>query len=133
MRKILLLIMLIVIAGVLLYQRFDKREARKINIIVITADQIFSEFEGDEIAATKKFGNQELVVTGIVKSVNNEQDEGRSVTLQVHSQKFGVICRLDKSIGTGTSFTDGEEVKLRGICKGMMIDVVLINCVPETE
>ena len=58
-------------------------------------------------------------------------EEGRtSITLESGSEMFGVICQLDNlTKHARTNFKEGEEIKLKGICTGVLMDVVLVRCV----
>ncbi len=94
------------------------------------AATLFEAFAADESAANAKYLDKVVEVTGKVISVSKTDDGLPSLTLDGGSDMFGVICQMDKFSEHGElGFKEGEEVILRGICTGMLMDVVLVRCV----
>ena len=68
--------------------------------------------------------------SGKIKEVATDENGMMSLTLESGSEMFGVICQMDNlSKHQRTEFEEGEEVKLKGICTGVLMDVVLVRCV----
>ncbi len=96
----------------------------------LSANELFSEFEGDEAAANEKYLDEVIEVEGTVKAVSQDEDGTVSITLSTDGDMFGVICQLDNlSTPKRTEFEVGEKVAFKGICTGMLMDVVLVRCV----
>ena len=100
---------------------------------VLSADDIFSQFEKSEVDANKKFLDKVIEVSGTVQSFNNENLADRNVTLQTESGMFGVICKLDSTYDTKYMVAAGDKIKIKGVCTGMLMDVVLIRCIPTKQ
>ena len=99
----------------------------------LSANELFTAFETDEAAANEKYLDKVVGVEGTVKSVSKDEDGTISVTLSTAGDMFGVICQLDNlSTPKRTEFEVGEKVAFKGICTGMLMDVVLVRCV-ETD
>jgi hypothetical protein len=97
--------------------------------IEVEAVQLFAEFATDEQAANEKYLDKIVAVRGRIIEV--KQDEAMiSVVLETTDMMFGVVCQLDElSVHKRTEFEIGEEVVLKGICTGSLMDVVLVRCV----
>jgi hypothetical protein len=96
----------------------------------IEAPELFTEFETDEATANTKYLDKIVEVSGVVREVSPDEEGQLSVTLDSGSDLFGVICQLDNlTEQKKTDFKVGEEVTLKGICTGMLMDVVLVRCV----
>ena len=96
----------------------------------LPASALFEEFEADEAAANIKYLDKVVEVSGKIISVS-ETDQGLpSLTLDGGGEMFGVICQMDQhSKHQELDFEEGDEVSLRGICTGKLMDVVLVRCV----
>ena len=134
MRKILLIAGFLVIGlGIVAYliynkphQNMQKAEAD----MKVNAEELFSAFASDETAANEKYLDKVLAVTGEVKSVNTSEEGTVTITLNAGSEMFGVTCELDAlSEHAKTDFQPGETITVKGICTGMLMDVVLVRCV----
>ena len=96
----------------------------------LTASGLFSEFEADETAATEKYVGKIVEVQGFVSMVEYISASGvLNITLCDEDQITGVICSF-------TGFTDqnlipslGQNITVRGECSGMLMDVLMNNCV----
>ena len=75
--------------------------------------------------------NKVIEVTGMVQDIL-EDTSGVTVTLQTASGIFGVKCQMDKNENT-SGVGKGKQVKLKGICTGYLMDVVLVRCVKSSN
>jgi len=95
---------------------------------VFTATDLQKAFDEDEAAATAKFVNKIIEVTGIIESVKTGEGNILSVTLKTGSVFSSVICTFPP--GTDSSvFVVGKQVVIRGECSGLLMDILLNNCV----
>ncbi len=100
--------------------------------VVIPATELFAAFESNEAEANRKYLDKVVKVTGIVKEAGPNDDGAISVVLESGSALSGVICELDNlSEQKRTTFEVGEQLTFKGICTGMLMDVVLVRCVLE--
>lgn len=96
----------------------------------IAAAALFADFESDEPTAEAKYLNKIIAVTGTVQEVTTSQEGSISITLESGGELGGVICELDAQVPhPRTNFKIGETITLKGICTGMLMDVVLVRCV----
>jgi hypothetical protein len=102
---------------------------------VTTATDITAEFEKDENEAMKKYIGQDskmivIQISGKITDVKNDTS-GITIALETGDPMNGVSCVLDKfTKGKRTDYKVGEEVKLKGLCTGKTMDVVIDRCVP---
>lgn len=96
----------------------------------LSATEVFAAFEADESAANTQFLDKIVAVSGQVLSVNKDAEGIVSITLDAGKDMFGVICQLDQlSRHPREEFSVGETVSFKGICTGMLMDVVFVRCV----
>jgi hypothetical protein len=94
---------------------------------VLTATVLQKAFENDETAASKKYINKILEVTGIIASVKPSGNNVISISLVTGSDFSSVNCTFT-AISDPSKFKPGDEIKLRGECSGLLMDVLLNNC-----
>jgi hypothetical protein len=133
MKKIIVLLTVLAIAGTIAaYYLYNKPvgslHSRKADVI-IRADSLFSAFESNEADANRKYLNKVILVSGRVQALNSDTG-GTTVSLGTTDGMFGVNCRLeDNSLHSGI-YDIGREVRLKGLCTGYLMDVVMVRCVP---
>lgn len=94
---------------------------------VLSASLLQQAFEDDEAAASTKYINKILEVSGTIASVEPAGDNIVSISLMTGSEISSVIC-TSTSIADPSKFRTGEEITLRGECSGFLLDVLLNNC-----
>ena len=134
MKRILpiLLILAVLGAGIGFYmynkphQNIQKSRAD----IQVSATELFTAFDDNEESANQTYLDKVVEVKGVVAEVTQEDNGITSVRLDSGSDMFGIICQLDNlSEHKRTEFKTGEEVTFKGICTGMLLDVILVRCV----
>jgi len=96
----------------------------------LSAMEVFQAFESDESTANEQYLDKIMAVSGKVRDVSKNEEGIVSVTLDAGQDMFGVICQLDQlSKHPREDFPIGEEVSFKGVCTGMLMDVVLVRCV----
>ncbi len=94
------------------------------------AEQLFSEFEENEAEANIKYLDKIIEVKGTVREMSSDEEGNVSVILNSKNDFSGVICQLDNlTTHKKTKFNPGESVVFKGICAGMLMDVVMVRCV----
>lgn len=126
--KILLLVAAIGAAtGFYLYNKPVKSTSARNVELAVKSDELFNEFSNDENSANGKYLDKVVAVNGTVTRI--EQEDGMQViTLSTASDMFGVICKMEASENNVTVKT-GDVVTVKGICTGMLMDVVMVRCV----
>ena len=134
MKKYLKYVLLVVVLGVAFgYYQYNKphKDINKASSdLKIEAPQLFNEYSNNEATANEKYLDKIVEITGVVREVSPDEEGNTSVTLDSGSEMFGVICQLDNlTEQKKTEFEIGETVTFKGICTGMLMDVVLVRCV----
>lgn len=137
-RSILLLLALIVAAGAVLYGlkeygRGHKDTAGLAAVHSISAADLLAAFQRDEAAATTKYvggAEQVIEVAGAIREVERPSAGIVNVILDTGDDMSGVVCEFTDGT-VPAHWTPGTEVKLKGICTGMLLDIVLVRCVPS--
>lgn len=118
------------IVGYMMWNKPHKNIVKAAPDLVMESANLFSDFETDEAAANTKYLNKLIQVTGVVKLVTKDDDGKVSIVLDSGSELAGVICELDElTEHPRTDFQEGEKLTIKGICTGMLMDVVLVRCV----
>ena len=132
MKKLLIIILLILVAGAtgfyFYYNRPNPSLAEETPVTKATSTELFAMYEQDELAANDKFLNKVVEVKGKVREVRKES-HGEVVLTLDGSDMFGIICRMDPSVSMEDTSLEGDEVSVKGLCTGMLMDVVLVRCV----
>ena len=116
------------LAYITLYNKPHRQIAAEEAIVSLQASVLFNAYTSDEARADSLYLNKVLQVQGVVeKVVNNEQ----GITLVLEgAELFGVSCALAESEKQKASqIKVGNTVTLKGLCNGMLMDVVLVKCV----
>lgn len=129
MKKIVYLSILIIIISILVYFIYNKPHRSVKNEKVsakISAVELFNEYETDELSANKKYLDKVLIVNGTLAQFK-VNDKEYMLILASEDPLFGVSCTLQNSMQK-PAVKIGEKIKIKGICKGYLNDVVLTQC-----
>ena len=117
------------IIGLAMYHKPHQSMTKAKPDYTLSAQALFSEYEADEANSNKKYLDKVIIVSGEVLTSDTESDQTR-ITLDAGGMLGGVICQLDPlSEHSRTSFSPGESVGFKGLCTGMLMDVVLVRCI----
>ncbi len=98
--------------------------------IEISAEDLVQRYEANEAEANKIYNEKIVLVSGTVESISDDAVVV-TVSLKEPDAISGVLCSFDKSTISKDAFTVGEKVKIKGVCTGYLMDVVLTKCVLE--
>ena len=116
--------------GFYMYNKPHQNMTKATAEMQLSANQLFIDYENDEAKANGRYLDKIMEISGKVKEVTTDENGMTSLTLESGSDMFGVICQLDNlTKHERTDFKEGELVKLKGICTGVLMDVVLVRCV----
>lgn len=97
--------------------------------IVLSADQILADFTTDEAVANAKYLEKIIQVKGIVLETKIENNTG-IIILQTNDDFATILCHLTPQETKNISkIKKGQQITLKGICTGFLMDVVLVKCV----
>ena len=135
MKKLVIIVLIIlgsaVAYGFYLFYKPHQGIANKEASFSMESRKLFDEFSQDENASNKKYLGKIICVYG--KVADKAVDSKGTFSLILEGGDFaGVGCQFDKHvISEMQNVRKGEALKIKGVCTGMLMDVVLIDCVPE--
>lgn len=93
------------------------------------ATNIVDAFTQDETAANAKFLGKVVLITGTVSAFEeNKLEKKISVTLKEKEAVAGVICEFADGSIDKQLLVEGNTIKVKGVCTGFLMDVVLTKC-----
>lgn len=116
-----------ILAAIYMYNLKHTDMAKAKPDFIISASALQKAFELDEIAASKKYINKILEVSGKITSVKPADKNVVSISLLTESDLSSVICTFP-AISDPSIFITGNEITLRGECSGFLMDVLMNNC-----
>lgn len=97
--------------------------------VKISSADLLASFIEDESKANSDFVERIIEVKGVVKEVtflNNRY----TVLLQGQGEYACLICDMDEDeVDQINEVTIGDTITLKGVCKGFLMDAILLNCV----
>ena len=131
-RNILILAGAVIIIGALVALYFFNKKHPDLSKVkpeyTLTANELYSAFEEDEATAGEKYLGKVIQVSGRVNSVESS-DSTLTLSLMEEDQFAGVICSFSNENQAFPDINNGNLVTVRGECSGMLMDVLLNNCV----
>jgi hypothetical protein len=130
--KIGLLIALIVIlsaifAGVYLFNKGPVDTGSVKPDFTVSATDLQREFSENEPAASEKYINKIIEVKGIITSVDKAEGNNINISLKTGDDMSSVICTVTGLKGR-ENLRPGNEISVRGVCSGFLMDVLMNNC-----
>jgi len=87
-------------------------------------------FEETEPQANERYLNKVVAITGKLSGIEANEKGDPVLVLETGTALGGVRCTMEsgqtQQIAT---LQEGGEVQVKGICTGMLLDVILIQCV----
>lgn len=99
--------------------------------IIITAAQLYTEYDANQAAADAKYRDKIINVTGIVNDIGILAVDPPYVVLTGGRQYelFGVKCLFStKDEPKLAQLWEGQSLAIQGTCQGYWLDVILRNC-----
>ncbi len=96
----------------------------------LDAAALVKDFQTDENKANSRYLNKLLEVSGTVSDISEDEKGLTNINLGVDGEMAMVSCSMDTTVRRDfTSIKSGQSVRLKGLCSGMLMDVVLVKCV----
>ena len=126
---ILLLFFFGAIIGYKIYNKPHVNVAQEKAAISSTASVLLEAFSADETAANLKYLGKIIQVKGVISKIEIVNKKG-SISLETEALFGSVLCTLtpEESLST-KELKIGQEILLKGICTGFLMDVVLVKCI----
>jgi len=133
MKKVLLILLALGIIGAgvgyYLYNKPTKSVADEKTDFTLKSAELISAFENDEKAANQKYLGKVIEITGNVSEKMKDKDGTIVITL-AGEEISGVRCEMFKDQGDNVKgIKEGDECVIKGHCKGVLMDVVMGDCV----
>jgi hypothetical protein len=131
---ILSITILAAIAGLYEYREFNRRlpDTHYLHAVFnVEAAELVRRFETDESRANPLYADETISVQGIVGAAQRT-DTSATIFLNDGSSMASVMCEFGKrNIGEVKNIRRGDHVRIKGICSGFLMDVILVRCVVE--
>lgn len=114
-------------AWLFVFKKSDLSVASRAIEVEITVNELVSQFESNENLANSEFLDKVILVVGSVESVN-EDSLGISIYLKEPDDLAGVLCNFSSGVVDINTISKGETLKVKGLCSGYLMDVVLNKC-----
>jgi len=114
------------------FRKSETNAASKKTDFYLDASTLLQEYENNEDSANIRYLDKVIVVTGIVESITRDS---LSVSLYLKQKDAisGVICSFDRNALDPVTIQAGTTVKVKGICAGYLMDVVINKCSLEKQ
>lgn len=132
MKKRTLLILLVVAAaaaGLYTWREWQRgvKGAAELDVSEkLAAASLLGAFTGDEPAANARFNEKVVQVSGTVRSIGAPENGKVSVTLETGDPLAGIVCEFAQA--DAPAWRAGQQVEVKGICTGLLMDVILVRC-----
>ena len=123
-------IIILALVGFYFYNEPASRVTNEKPLYELKSDDLLSDYMTDETGANKKYLGKVIEVTGTLINISSE-DQQQEVTLMLNAgeEMAGISCKVNlKSNPEVIKLKSGSQVSIKGICTGMLMDVVLVNC-----
>ena len=135
MKKIILSTFMALFTGLgfayYLYNKPHQGISDEIPAYSLNAEALVSEYDLDEKKANAKYLGKVVEVLGIISEKSKDKKGDYNITLQ-GPDLAGIGCEFEKTIQNKlVNLKEGQKIKVKGICTGILMDVVLVDCVVE--
>ena len=109
------------------FRKADTDVSKKIADFELSAKALVENFEMNEDSANIQFLDKVVQVEGNVNTIS-EKEEAITVYLKENEDLAGVLCGFNPGSINIQSLQVGDIIKVKGICTGYLLDVVLAKC-----
>jgi hypothetical protein len=134
LKKIIIVVLVIAIPlSFYLYKEYHRKPADLTTIrpaVKVNAGAFLDEYENDEVKANHQYLGKTIQVQGTIAEIIKQQDTLANVMIGDAAAMHKVSCLLDKQhIGLINQYKAGQQIIIKGICTGFLMDVELNRCV----
>lgn len=104
-------------------------EEKKAEVTMVSANEISSEYEANEVRADQKYKGKTIQVYGTVKEIKKDIMDNIYVLLQAGDRYSfrNVQCYLDDA-NAASNLSQGQRILVEGECDGLMMNVQMKDC-----
>ena len=130
MKKFLIILLILAAAagsyGYYLYNKPRSGVSEMTTAFTLDAKGFYSEYNTDENTANTKYLGKVIEVTGKIRSVDT--DDRGTINIALETGDMGAVnCQFEKK-DKMPSVVAGNIVRVKGVCSGFLLDVVLVDC-----
>ncbi len=127
---LILIGMLIAYIGYKLYTKPHQDIEQLKPDLTATADQILADYQDEQQGNTKYLGKI-VEVSGTILELNTGQNNTHQIVLDTGDMMARVSCELDYLVDHPklANYKIGDQIRLKGLGAGMVMDIVLDRCV----
>ena len=126
--SVLVLVIALAVVGYKIYNKPHVDVASEKADITITATNLFADYSNDEEKANSTYLDKIVEVKGVIGKIVKEEEKV-IINLNTGDDFGSVLCHLsDSSTVKVKDIKEGESIKVKGICTGFLMDVVLVKC-----
>ena len=114
---------------IFIYSSQNHRQVQSETAIAITSDSLVAKYQADEKLANSLYLNKAVVVTGVLLSIDKNQ-EGKTTLVIGRSDSFSNVS-ITMSSNLPIAQKVGESITIKGLCTGALSDVVITDGVVE--
>lgn len=100
----------------------------KVPELVLNSNDLINAYLIDEEKSNNIYAGKIIEVTGYVEEttlLNNRN----TIILASKNKSFGIICDINPNFTTEfNQVQKNQKIRVKGICKGFLKDVILLNC-----
>ena len=126
---IVILVLMGAVVATLYYNKPHRSSSNETAVFTLSATQLIEAFVKDEEAANTQYLDKVLEAHGPIKEWTHD-DAGVILPLGEASEFSSVSCKLEPGQeGLLNKMNVGDRVYVKGICTGVLLDVVLSKCI----
>lgn len=133
-KSIMLLIVILSVSSGIWYalSEYNRKPAdlsQKKADIALSAPELLKIFTEDETRANTLYLDKVISVKGTVKSVEKNDKGVYIVALSEADMAASISCQFDERHNEAAAkLKQGDQITVKGMCTGVLIDVVLVQC-----
>jgi hypothetical protein len=116
-----------IFAGIYLFYKGPVDTENIKPVYTITAADLQREFSKNEDAASRKYINKIIEVRGNIASIDKTEGNNINISLKTSDDMSSVICTITELKGRD-HISQGDEITIRGVCSGFLMDILMNNC-----
>lgn len=107
----------------------QKPIAKPIEIISITSEQLYKEYEANEISADQKYKNRAVKVTGTLRDIGKTIGDKPYMNLSTGAFSHQVMVMFPAGVYNEklAIYKRGNNIEVTGKCRGMILGMVAID------
>ena len=95
----------------------------------LSANQLYSEYDSNEVAADSKYDGEVVIVTGTIQDIGKDVMDDAYITIGGSGFLDGVQCTFTESEESSVSrLSRGQQVRVKGEVSGKMGNVLVDKC-----